>query len=104
MVVYSDISWKNIDGRYQKGDPRRYLDKTAPLQSDYTGGELRCYEDCQRQEESIETLTKTDVMKKNEFKTRVDTVNNRCYCSFRPKSKAQIAYEKKKQTIRQKIL
>tara|TARA_B100000524_G_scaffold346853_2_gene247751 strand:+ start:3007 stop:5181 length:2175 start_codon:yes stop_codon:yes gene_type:complete len=99
MVVYSDISWKNIDGRYQKGDPRRYLDKTAPLQSDYTGGELRCYEDCQRQEESIETLTKTDIMKKNEFKTRVDTVNNRCYCSFRPKSKAQIAYEKKKPTI-----
>jgi len=99
MSIYSDIPWKNIDGRYAKGDSRRYMDKTAPLQVDYTGSELRCYEDCKRQEENIETLTKTDYMKKNEFKSNVDSINNRCYCSFRPKSKTQISFQKKEPTV-----
>ena len=94
MSIYSDIPWKNIDGRYSKGDSRRYMDKTAPLQVDYTGSELRCYEDCKRQEENAETRTKTDYMKKNEFKSSVDSINDRCYCSFRPKSKTQISFEK----------
>ena len=37
MSVYSDIPWKNIDGRYQKGNPSRYMDKTASLQNGFTG-------------------------------------------------------------------
>jgi len=92
MSVYSDIPWKNIDGRYQKGNPSRYMDKTASLQNGFTGSELRCYEDCKRQPESIDS-------KNNEFESKVDGINDKCYCSFRPKSVAQKAADKREPTI-----
>ena len=92
MSVYSDIKWKNIDGRYQKGNPSRYMDKTAPLQNGFTGSDLRCYEDCKRQPESEDST-------ENEFKSDVDGINDKCYCSFRPKSVAQKAFDKREPTI-----
>lgn len=91
MSAYNSAEWKNINGQYQTDDPRRYADKKGALQTGFTGSELQCYERCNQQPESQKRT--------NEFKSSVNTISNKCYCSFRPKSKAQKAEEKREPTV-----
>ena len=91
MSAYNNLPWKKISGQFTKGDPQRYLNKDGALQTGYTGSELRCYDDCKRQPESMDA--------KNEFKSSVNSIDDKCYCSFRPKSKAQLAVDNREPTV-----
>ena len=91
MSAYNNLPWKKISGQFSKSDPQRYLNKDGALQTGYTGSELRCYDDCKRQPESMDD--------KNEFKSSVNSIDDKCYCSFRPKSKGQLAVDKREPTV-----
>ena len=91
MSAYNNSTWKKISGQFRKDDPQRYLNKDGALQTGYTGSELRCYEDCKRQPESMDD--------KNDFQSSVNSIDDKCYCSFRPKTKAQVSEMKREPTV-----